>query len=352
MNGFDRCLRGAMLGVIAALGGIALTLVASPVRADVVQIIIDGAQQHYDQAPVDRVGRVYVPLRGVFEALGASVVYDNGIINATGRDGTTIRLAVGSHNATVNNTPVYMDVVPFVVGARTLVPLRFVSQSLGATVDYNDIARVVTVTSRGNTPVQSNSVELTDLRPGAGQTVMSAQPTISGRFSQSVDPNTVKITLDGRDVSSTTDISTTDFLFATPYSLSAQSHQVRVSGRSQTGTAFDRSWSFSSGTSNESNYIRQVSPANGSAVGGSFTVSGTTLPNSNVHIAAVSSSVLAGVFRVQTGDYSTDVTADANGFFSQGISMNSASGGVLSVRITSTAPATRASAVVTQSYRT
>jgi hypothetical protein len=126
---------------------------------------------------------------------------------------------------------------------------------------------------------------------------------------------------------------------------------VRVSGRSQTGAAFDRSWSFNSGTSGVSNFIRNISIANGSAAG-TFTVSGTTLPNSNVHIAAVSSSVLAGVFRVQTGDYSTDVTADANGFFSQGISMNSVSGGVLSVRITSTAPATRASAVVTQSYRT
>jgi hypothetical protein len=230
--------------------------------------------------------------------------------------------------------------------------LRFVSQSLGAAVDYNNVSRVVTVTSRGGAPTQTNTVELTDLRPGNGEAVMSARPTISGRFSQSVDPNTVKITLDGRDVSSTTDISTTDFLFTPPYSLGAQSHQVRVSGMSQSGVAFDRYWSFSSGTSNVSNYIRNISPANGSTVGGSFTLSGTTLPNANVHIAAVSSSVLAGVFRVQTGDYSTDVTADANGYFSQGITMNSVGGGTLSVRITSTAPVTRASAVVTQGYRT
>ncbi len=355
MNGVDRFSRRLVLGVIAALAGTVLSIGAAPAvpaRADAVQIFINGTQQHYDQAPIERAGRVFVPLRGVFEALGASVVYSNGVINATGRNGTTIQLSVGSHNAVVNNTSVYIDVVPFVIGARTLVPLRFVSQSLGATIDYNNTSRVVTVTSGGGALPQTTAVELTDLRPGNGDTVMATQPTISGRFSQSVDPNTVKITLDGRDVSSTTDISTTDFLFTPPYSLGAQSHLVRVSGRSQSGTAFDQSWSFRSGTSNVSNYIRNISPANGSTVSGSFTVSGMTLPNANVHIAAVSSAVLAGVFRVQTGDYSTDVTADANGYFSQGITMNSVGGGTLSVRITSTAPVTRASAVVTQNYRT
>jgi Copper amine oxidase N-terminal domain len=353
MIGVNLFSRRPILGAITMLCSVLLIAAPMvPARADAVQIFINGTQQHYDQAPIERAGRVFVPLRGVFEALGASVVYSNGVINATGRDGTTVQLSIGSHNAVVNGAPVSMDVAPFVIGARTLVPLRFVSQSLGASIDYNNTSRVVTVTSRGGTLPQTSSVELTDLRPGNGEAVMATQPTISGRFSQSVDPNTVKITLDGRDVSSTTDISTADFLFTPPYSLGAQNHQVRVTGRSQTGTAFDRSWSFSSGTSNASNYISSVSPANGSTVGGSFTVSGTTLPNSNVHIAAVSSAVLAGVFRVQTGDYSTDVTADGNGHFSQGITMSSVGGGTLSVRITSTAPVTRASAVVTQNYRT
>jgi trimeric autotransporter adhesin len=347
-------LRCAILRGVAGLVVAAMALVvspAAPARADVGQIVINGTQQHYDQAPIERVGRVFVPLRGVFEALGASVVYANGVINATGSDGTTIQLTIGSHNAVVNNAPVSMDVAPFIIGARTLVPLRFVSQALGAYVEYDNNTQVVTVTSRGSPQPQANAVELIDLQPGSGAAVAATLPTISGRFSEPVDPNTVKITLDGRDVSSTTDISTSDFLFTPPYSLGARSHVVRVSGRSQTGAAFDRSWSFNSGTSGVSNFIRNISIANGSAAG-TFTVSGTTLPNSNVHIAAISSAVLAGVFRVQTADYSTDLTADSNGRFSQVITMNSVGGGTLSVRFTSTAPVTRASAVETRTYKT
>ena len=69
----------------------------------------------FDQPPIVRAGRVFVPLRGVFERLGASVVYANGQINATGR-GRTVSLRIGSTQATVDGQPTTLDVAPFVVG--------------------------------------------------------------------------------------------------------------------------------------------------------------------------------------------------------------------------------------------
>src|SRR5271166_1736537 len=113
-----------------------------------VRIIVNGQYVTFDQPPIERSGRVFVPLRGVFERLGASVVYDNGLINATG-NGRNIQLRIGSTAATVNGQPATLDVAPFLVGARTLVPLRFISESLGASVNYDGNSQTVTVALAG-----------------------------------------------------------------------------------------------------------------------------------------------------------------------------------------------------------
>jgi plastocyanin len=109
-----------------------------------VRIIVNGQEASFDQPPIEQSGRIFVPLRGVFERLGASVVYNNGLINATG-NGRNIQLHIGSTAATVNGQPTSLDVAPFLVGARTLVPLRFISESLGANVNYDGNSRTVTV---------------------------------------------------------------------------------------------------------------------------------------------------------------------------------------------------------------
>src|ERR1700678_367052 len=102
-----------------------------------VTVIVNGNTMSFDQPPVEQAGRVFVPLRGVFEQLGASVVYQNGQINATG-DGRTVSLQIGSTQATVDGQSQTLDQAPFVEGSRTLVPLRFVAQALGASVDWNN----------------------------------------------------------------------------------------------------------------------------------------------------------------------------------------------------------------------
>ena len=67
---------------------------------------------------MERVDRVYVPLRGVFERLGASVVYEGGKITAT-RGSTTVALQIGSNSSIVNGATVALDSPPFLIGART-----------------------------------------------------------------------------------------------------------------------------------------------------------------------------------------------------------------------------------------
>ncbi|HEY5095881.1 MAG TPA: copper amine oxidase N-terminal domain-containing protein [Candidatus Eremiobacteraceae bacterium] len=314
--------------------------------AAAVTIVVNGATVSFDQPPIERSGRVFVPLRGVFERMGATVVYDNGLINATG-NGRNISLRIGSTAATINGQNYTSDVAPFLVGARTLVPLRFISEALGAAVNYDSGNQTVSISTNGGSSGSGSSqpVALTNLSPPDQGVVQSSEPAVSATFSQTVDPNSVKVTIDSRDVTSATAISPTDFLFTPPYALSTASHTVRVVGTSSTGSSFDSSWSFTSGTSTNDNYLHDLQPSSGSMVGGSFTVSGTALPNSRVHIVAASVAIVNGVFRMPAGSYNADVIADANGSFSQVVTINVVSGGNVTVRLTASKPTSNSATI-------
>src|SRR5580658_7190919 len=92
---------------LSALAG-ALVIASTglhPALADgPVTVTVNGSTINLSPAPTERTGRVFVPLRGVFENLGATVVYDNGQINAQGGQ-NTISLHIGSTQAEVNGQP-------------------------------------------------------------------------------------------------------------------------------------------------------------------------------------------------------------------------------------------------------
>ncbi len=80
---------------------LAATLTAPAVAAGPVTVVVDGQNVPLSPEPITREGRVFVPLRGIFERLGATVVYSAGTINATAGN-RTISLHIGSTSASVN----------------------------------------------------------------------------------------------------------------------------------------------------------------------------------------------------------------------------------------------------------
>jgi hypothetical protein len=145
-----------------------------------VRVFVDGDQVTFDQPPVTIGGRVLVPLRGIFEKMGATVVWVPATRTVRAQRGTTsVELQIGSRNASVDGRTVMLDVPAQIVGGRTLVPLRFVSEALGAQVDYNAATRTVTITTAGGGPPPPPPGEqtlrgiLTAVSPG------SAPPTIT-----------------------------------------------------------------------------------------------------------------------------------------------------------------------------
>ena len=89
-------------------------------------------------------GRTMVPLRFIGEALGAQVIWDEATSKVTYLAGSRlIELTVGQTEVLVGGRVVQSDTPPIIVSGRTMVPVRFVSRWLGAAVDWDaDLQRV------------------------------------------------------------------------------------------------------------------------------------------------------------------------------------------------------------------
>ena len=305
-----------------------------------VVVVVNGQQVQFDQPPIERAGRVFVPLRGVFERLGASVVYSNGQINATG-NGRNISLQIGSTQATVNGQPQTLDVAPFLVGSRTLVPLRFVAQSLGANVDWNNNTSTVTIAGNGGSysyaPQPNQSFYLNNQRPTGA--VNTQQPAIHATYSEPVRRDSVRVTIDDRDLTNDVYTNSNGFDVTPSFQLGTGSHRVQVTGMTQAGNSFSTGWRFTVGGGSTTNFLRRIQPAVNSRVGANFNFSGRTIPGSQVHIVASgSAAAFGGVFQIGTGTYQTTVQADGNGVFSTGIALNDVGGSQVRVLVQSVAP--------------
>lgn len=138
------------LAVVIAMGAGLASSTAAQTAAPYVGVFVDGAPVAFDQPPVIMNGRVLVPLRGVFERLGATVTWDPASQTVLAQSGaTSVSLRIGSPQAFVNGQPQMLDVPAMLIGGRTLVPLRFVSQALGAGVTWNAASSTVQITSSG-----------------------------------------------------------------------------------------------------------------------------------------------------------------------------------------------------------
>lgn len=111
-----------------------------------ISVYIDGNRLATDQAPVIVNGRVMLPMRAIFEALDATVNYNQTLKTVTAyKTGTTVVLKLNSRSATINNEAVLLDVPAQSIKGRTLVPVRFVSEALGQQVDWNSQSKRVTI---------------------------------------------------------------------------------------------------------------------------------------------------------------------------------------------------------------
>lgn len=125
--------------VVAAFLFISLVLSSPGKATDQIKVYLDGKQLTFQVPPEIIENRTLVPLRDIFEAMGAVVTWDENqkTITAT-RGETNIFLTIGEKTALKNNASIHLDVAPQIVEGKTLVPLRFIGESFGADVKWRE----------------------------------------------------------------------------------------------------------------------------------------------------------------------------------------------------------------------
>lgn len=132
--------------LVTSLSGLSALPAAASTK---IVVTIDGKTLATDVAPSIISGRVMVPFRAIFEALGARVDYDAVTNTVRGTRGqTTVTLPIGKTMAYINGCPVAIDVAPQILSGRTMVPGRFVAETLDCTVDWVEATNTVVIKTK------------------------------------------------------------------------------------------------------------------------------------------------------------------------------------------------------------
>ena len=100
-----------------------------------------------DVAPVIINSRTMLPVRYVAEALGAEIGWDGATSTATLKTADTeIKITVGAAEAIVNGQAVKLDSPAVIVSDRSFMPVRFVAETLGGTVAWDGATSTATIT--------------------------------------------------------------------------------------------------------------------------------------------------------------------------------------------------------------
>ncbi len=100
-----------------------------------IRVVIDGKQIMFDVDPLISKGRTLVPMRTIFEELGLTVVWDETATTAQGTStDISVLFTIGRTTAWVNNVEMLLDVPASIIGGRTMIPLRFLSENMGYNV--------------------------------------------------------------------------------------------------------------------------------------------------------------------------------------------------------------------------
>jgi len=114
--------------------------------------IVNGVSNTLDSPPIIKNGKTLLPIKAVVESLGGTVSWDGTEKKVTVSLGSnSIELWIGKSVAKINgvDTPIDVtnpNVVPEIINSRTMLPLRFVTESLGCDVQWNGTTNAVTIT--------------------------------------------------------------------------------------------------------------------------------------------------------------------------------------------------------------
>lgn len=128
---------------------ISITMIVPVIASGEISVYLDNEKIQFDVAPLLVNGRTMVPMRAIFEKLGAIVYWDNNTRTAIAQKGNTnVSIAIDDTTLYKNGDPITLDVPARLNGGRTLVPLRAVSEAFECDVQWNGDTQTVNIYSK------------------------------------------------------------------------------------------------------------------------------------------------------------------------------------------------------------
>lgn len=126
-----------------------LALLLLTTTAGAVDLYVDTTKVETDAPPTVVDGRTLVPVRAIFESIGATVTWDAATSTATGiRGDVIVSIQIDNTTAYVNGEPRTLDVPAQLINNRTMVPARFISESMGCDVTWHQETETVGVADK------------------------------------------------------------------------------------------------------------------------------------------------------------------------------------------------------------
>lgn len=115
-----------------------------------ITVKLNGQILRFDVPPQLINGRTMVPMRAIFESLGATVNWDQTTQTVVSvKNSTAIKLTIGIPDIVINGNTKSLDIAPCVINGRTLVPIRAVSEAFNLNVDWDGTTNTVIINSYG-----------------------------------------------------------------------------------------------------------------------------------------------------------------------------------------------------------
>ncbi|MGB8953746.1 MAG: copper amine oxidase N-terminal domain-containing protein, partial [Tumebacillaceae bacterium] len=157
-----------------------------------INVYVNGTLLKLDQPALMKNGRTLVPFRAVLEALGATVSWDEEkqAVHAE-KDGIDIELPLQSTTAKKNGQTVQLDVPAEQINYRTMVPLRFMSEALGASLGWAGKTNSVFISTYEDDEIAPMARYLIDMNSDIRDSI-SLQQTLNAMYKNFLDQ---KVTL-------------------------------------------------------------------------------------------------------------------------------------------------------------
>lgn len=117
--------------------------------AGAINVMLDNSKVNFLSDPVIENGTTLVPMRQIFEAIGAKIEWNQASKQVTATlNNNSIVLTAGSNTAQLNGSNINLGTAPKIINGSTYVPIRFIAESTGANVDWDNTTKTVVITTK------------------------------------------------------------------------------------------------------------------------------------------------------------------------------------------------------------